>query len=149
MPADRGGQAATGVYQLPVGRYAALLRRRCEMRAEIEYIHNNPRCDVLVDDWRPALAERAKAEKLAAAAAEEWFAELLAAGEPIVVPHFGSNAPGAPDWLRLSSWSGGASSIRVYPDDVCEPAVFRGERSPNGVGFEQVPVAPRHQHHAC
>ncbi|MGO9153088.1 hypothetical protein [Mycobacterium sp.] len=147
MPADRGGQVDAGGYQLPPGSYAKLLRKQCESRAELEHIVHNPRCDVLVDDWRPALVELEKARKLAAAAAAEMFEQLLAAGEPIVVPGFGVAAPGAPDWLRLSSWSGGASSIRVYPDDVCEPAAFRGER--NGVGFEQVPVAPRHQHHAC
>jgi hypothetical protein len=146
MPVDIDAVGAAGVYRLPAGTYARLLRKQCEMRAQIEYVDPY---SALADDWRAALVESEKAEKLAAAAAEQWFAELLAAAEPIVVAQWevrGRPVPGMPAWLSASALHVGASQVRVYPDDVCEPAAFRGER--NGVGFEQVPVPPRHRY-AC
>ena len=123
-----------------------LLRRSCELRVAHAGIVDPYLA--LGEDWA-ATIEYERCEKLAAAAVEEMFAELLAAGEPIVVAQWearGRPVPGMPAWLSASALHVGASQVRVYPDDVCEPAAFRGER--NGVGFEQVPVPPRHRY-AC
>jgi hypothetical protein len=84
MPVDIDAVGAAGGYRLPAGTYAQQLRERCEMRCEIEYVHSNPRCNVLVDDWRAALVELEQAEELAAVKAAEIFAELVT-GEPVVV----------------------------------------------------------------
>jgi hypothetical protein len=144
VPADRSdGAGHAGTYQLPAGSYRRLLLRKCEQRAKIKHIVNNPAASVLVDDWQAAAIRREQAKRLAADEAAETFAELL--GEPIVVAQWearhGRSMPGMPTWLTSSH--GGASQIRVDPDDVCEPAVYRGER--NGAGFEQIRVEPRHR----
>lgn len=109
------------------------------MRAQIEYVHNNPRCNVLVDDWRAALVEREEAEKLAAIEAAETFAELLAAGGPIEVYAWqvrGRPMHGMPGWLISSG------RVRVYPDDVCR---FRRGITvePNDVITLRPKMAPR------
>jgi hypothetical protein len=48
MPVNNDAVGAAGGYRLPAGTYAKLLRDQCEMRCEIEYVHSNPRCNVLV-----------------------------------------------------------------------------------------------------
>ncbi|MGO9155235.1 hypothetical protein [Mycobacterium sp.] len=142
MPqADDDDVATEGGYRLPAGGYVRLLRGQCEMRATIAHV--DPYA-VLRDDWDPA--QHAEAKKLAADVAEEMFAEKL--GEPIAVAQWqarGRPVPGMPPWLTASAEHGGATQVRVYPDDVCEPAAFRGERLPNGVGFEQIRVEPWHR----
>ncbi|OBH31692.1 hypothetical protein A9X03_07130 [Mycobacterium sp. E1715] len=129
MPVDIDAVDAAGGYRLPAGTYAKLLRQKCQMRCEIEYVHSNPRCNVLVDDCRAALVEYEQAEELAAVRAGEMFAELLAAGEPVVVAQWqarqGRPMPGMPAWLTMSARGGGVSEVRVYPDDVAEPVLRR------------------------
>lgn len=135
MPVDIDAAGNAGRYRLPTGAYAKLLRKKCELRCEIEYVHSNPRCDVLVDDWRAALAECEQAEKVAAVKTAEMFAELLAAGRPITVPAWqvrGRPTPGMPAWLTTAAIDGGANNVRLYPDDTAEPTDFYGERRPNG-----------------
>jgi hypothetical protein len=125
MPVDIDAAGNAGRYRLPTGTYAKLLRKKCEMRCEIEHVHSNPRCSVLVDDWQAAMVECERAEELAAVKAAEMFADLLAAGEPVVVAQWqarqGRPMPGMPAWLTMSARGGGASQVRVYPDDVAEP----------------------------
>jgi hypothetical protein len=131
MPVDIHAVGATGGYRLPTGTYAKLLREQCEMRCQIKYVDNNPRCDVLVDDWRATMVEREQAEELAAAEAAEMFAELLAAGEPVAVPACkvrGRPLPGMPTWLTTAPIHGGANIVQVYPDDTAEPAGYRPYR---------------------
>jgi hypothetical protein len=131
MPVDVDAVGAAGGYRLPAGTYARLLREQCEMRCEIEYVYSNPRCDVLVDDWRAALVEREQAEELAAVKAAEMFTDLLAAGGPVTVPAWqarGRPMPGMPAWLTTAAIHGGAVNVWVYPDDTVEPADYRPYR---------------------
>jgi hypothetical protein len=120
-------------YRLPAGTYPKLLREQCELRAQIEYVHNNPRCSALLDDWRAVAIECAQAEKLAALEAAETFAELLAAGGPIEVYAWqvrGRAMPGMPGRLISSG------RVCVYPDDV--------SRSRRGITVE-----PKRRNHAA
>jgi hypothetical protein len=141
MPVDIDAVGAAGGYRLPAGTYTKLLRKQCE----IKYVHSNPRCNVLVDDWRAALVECDKARELAAVKAAEMYAELLTAGGPVAVPAWQARCrsmPGMPAWLKTASIHGGAVDVWVYPDDTVEPAGFCGERRADG-GFEHIRVQPR------
>ena len=120
-------------YQLPAGTYAAALRKRCERECMPD-----PR---LLDE--PDFDELKAA---GAARAAEMFDELLAAGEPITVPtgHTGGyRLPDAPEWLSTPAIYGGAMQVRIYPDDVCEPAEFYGDT--RGQVWETVAVPPNHR----
>ncbi len=111
IDSDRGGSAG---YRLPVGSYAKLLRSECGRRCAPD----------------PRLLGEPDFEELKAAGsvrAAALFDELLAAGEPIVVASWQVPARGAPEWLSTPAVYGGASLVRVYVDDVCEPAEFYGD----------------------
>lgn len=126
------GVAGPAGYQLPAGSYAKLLRDHCKFRCAPD----------------PRLLEEPDFVELKAAGAvraAQMFTELMAAGEPIVTATSVRNpADGAPEWLSTPAIYGGASLVRVYSDDVCEPAEFYGDTLPNGV-FERIPVSPQHR----
>jgi hypothetical protein len=133
------GSAAAGV-RLPAGTYAELLLDECEG-------HSRP--DPRLWPIEGSVEEYEEFEELkrqGAAKAAAMCEEKLAAGEPLVVSASqigGHNIPGAPEWLTTPAIYGGASAVRVYRDDVVEPAEFYGDTT--GQVWERVPVPAQHR----
>jgi len=127
---------STGGYRLPPGSYAKLLKTECERQ------HAPASLLFPLEGGPDALAEWEDLKAAGAARTAEMFGELLAAAKPIVVSP--TYHRGAPEWLSRPPIYGGASMIRVYSDDVCEPAEFYGDRLPNGV-YERIFVEPQYR----
>lgn len=124
----------SGGYQLEPGSYAKFLKIECQRQHA-----PNPLLFPL-EGTPDELAEWKRLKAASEIAAAEMFDKL--AGEPIVV---GSTyVRCAPEWLSRPPIYGGANLIRVYPDDVCEPAEFYGDTLPNGT-YDRIFVEPRHR----
>lgn len=129
----RGIDTRLAGHQLPVGIYRKMLREQCEQRCK-------PDARLLEE---PDFAELKAA---GAACAAAMFDEMRAAGEPIIVPtgYVGARPDdGAPEWLCTPAIYGGAVQVRIYPDDVCEPASFYGDT--RGQVWEVIEVPPNHR----
>jgi hypothetical protein len=132
MPVDIGVTGSAS-YRLPPGSYAKLLRGESEQQCAPD-----PRLlgEEDFEDLKAAGAARAA----------EMFTELLAAGEPVMVAAWEvpgcRPAAGAPEWFSTPAIYGGASLVRVYRDDVCEPAEFYGNAF--GQVFERITVPEWH-----
>jgi hypothetical protein len=99
-----------------------------------------------IETWPDGVEEWEERKRRAAVKAAAMFEEKLAAGEPVVVASWrvdGRQIPGAPEWLTTLPLHGGASAVRVYRDDVVEPAEFYGDMS--GRVWERVEVEPQHR----
>ena len=114
-------------YQLPPGSYEKQLRAECERKCR-------PDTRLLFEDDFEQLKAAAVIE------AEKMFAERLAAGEPIEVAsgqiseH--RHIEGAPEWIALPM-HGGARTVRIYSDDVVEPASILHRHERPGVGLHR------------
>lgn len=122
MPADRHLAAGFAAVQLPAGTYAEELRRQCEHQCAPD----------------PRLLARPDFDELKAAGAARaavMFDELLAAGDPILVPggYVGGRLPDKPDWLSTPAIYGGASLVWVYPDDQLSAVACQQTKGPRAL----------------